>query len=147
MTTHCQKGKQRLRDSSNLGSKSVRVLRSLKLNHRKWSMDSGPSPWLRALSEATKQTAGGKHRIEGKKGQREGEGAHMANLQPPQPDCHGSLCQQALSGVTVSKWGITGPKDSATDTHLWEIDLNFHTFKCFTDLQNKAYIRLGHQAE
>lgn len=81
-------------------------------------MDSGPSPWLSALCETTQQTAGGKCRIEGKKGQREGEGAHMVKSQPPHPDCPGSPCQQALSGVTVSKWGITGPKDSATDTHL-----------------------------
>lgn len=75
--------------------------------------------------------------MEGEKGQREGEEMHVANPQPPKPDCHGFPCQQALSGVTVSKWSISGPKDSAVDTHLWEVDLNFLNFKCFTDLQNK----------
>lgn len=40
VTTHCQKRKLRLRDSSRLCSKSVNVLRSPKLSGRKWSMDS-----------------------------------------------------------------------------------------------------------
>lgn len=134
---HSQRRKLRLRDLviCALSLRGSAQPRSCALGNG--PIDSGPRPRLRGLSEMVEQPPGVNAGWKERKGRGKGRKCTWLTLSHPKPDCHGFPSQQALSGITVSKWSISGPKDSAVDTHLWEADLNFHHFKCFTDLQNK----------